>query len=186
MNSPGLEEGQDRPESSLLGTRSIYTYQRPLIKPWRIDSCTRLVLYILVALQIVLLPLGMLYTFAGMESDKTMLSNNPEGHHDHEHEPEPAITSALGLRLSSTTVSATTLSTSSVAIPSASARPDLPKRELTNFVDTFIGVEGYGHCYLRSCTFVNGSIRWINSALRNGEGGDGQLYCLAKSSRVSP
>lgn len=147
MNSSELEEGQDRPESSLLGTRSTYTYQRPMIRPWRIDSCTRFGLYILLALQIIMLPVGMLYIFAGIESDKTILSTSPEGHHDHEH--EPIITSAVELSLSSTSVILTsTSSTSSVTVASASARPDLPKRDLTNYVDTLIGTEGYGHCTL--------------------------------------
>lgn len=128
----------------------------------------------------------MLYTFAGMESDETMLSNSPESHHDHEHEPETAITSAVELPLSSTSAVPTTFSTSPVTVPSASARPDLPKRELTTYVDTLIGVQGSGHCYILSCNSIDGSIRGVDGALRNGESGDGQLYSLAESSRVSP
>lgn len=190
MNSSELEEGQDYPESSLLGTRPRYSYQRPLIRPGRIDGCTRFLLYIFVALQIILLPFGMLYIFAGMESDETMLSTAPDSHHDHEHEHEPVVTSAAELPLSSTSIlqtpTATSSSTSSITIASASPLPGLPKRELTNFVDTLIGTEGYGHCTLLRGYTANYSFRWLNNTIRNGKGGSGQQHSMAESSRLSP
>ena len=188
MNSSELEEGQDYPESSLIGTRARYSYQRPLIRPWRIDGCTRFLLYIFVALQIILLPLGMLYIFAGMESDETMLSTEPDSHHDHEHEHEPVVTSAAEIPLSSTSIlqTSTAISTSSITTASASSLPDLPKRELTNFVDTMIGTEGYGHCTLLRRYSANYSFRWLNNTIRNGKGGSGQQYSMAESSRLSP
>lgn len=94
----------------------------------------------------------MLYIFAGIESDGTILSTGPDGHHDHEH--EPVVTSALETPASSTAVLQTSIaiSTSSVTIASASPLPDLPKRQLTNYVDTLIGTEGYGHCILLRVT----------------------------------
>jgi len=186
MNSSELEEGQDYSESSLLGTRPRYSYQRPLIRPWRIDGCTRFLVYIFVALQILLLPLGMLYIFAGMESDEAMLSTEPDSHHDHEH--EPVVTSAAELPLSSTSIlqTSTTISTSSIRIASASPLPDLPKRELTNFVDTRIGTEGSGHCTLLKRHTANYSFRRLNNTIWNGKGGSGQQYSLAESSRLSP
>jgi hypothetical protein len=105
-----------------------------------IRSCSRVIVFCLVAVGVILLPLGMMYVFEGIESGEGGLSS--PGHHEDlvpVEKPDDIITST-------TSSTSTSVSSAVVAAPTVPVRDDLPIRQLTKFVDPLIGTEGQGHC----------------------------------------
>ena len=169
-----LEDGQDYPESSLLGSRHSDTMRRPLRRR-RFGNCTRVIVFFAIAFGVVILPLGMLRTMEGIENAQGGLMTSSDGQ-THKEVTSSVIVSAVAEvtpALSSITAPAVTSSVSSVtsSAPSSSpqsARPNLPERELTKYVDPLIGTEGYGHGSPYFDSF-NCSIRRSNYPFRYGE-----------------
>lgn len=116
--------------------------RRPRIT--RLYVRARLILLILAAIGIVLFPYGMLQVFEGMEKGQGGLTIIPPPHTvpvmNVNVTALPTVSNALSD--SSSTSSSTLLSTSQTSLP---LRPDLPKRQLTSFVNPLIGTEGPGH-----------------------------------------
>jgi hypothetical protein len=93
--------------------------------------------FCLVAVGVILLPLGMMHVFEGIQSGQGGLS-----HHDDlvpVQKPDDIVAST-------TSSTSTSVSSAVVAAPTVPVRDDLPIRQLTKFVDPLIGTEGQGHC----------------------------------------
>jgi hypothetical protein len=98
--------------------------------------------FILVAMGVVLFPMGLLGLFEGIENGQGKLAIPTNGGH---HEAETTNVSA-----SEDSVKSVTSSVAITSNPTSSPRNDLPERELTLYVDPIIGTEGPGHCTLHS------------------------------------
>lgn len=115
----------------------------------RLPVRTRVLLFAVVAVGVVLVPFGFLYAFEGIESGNGGLIVEPTG---------STTTTAVGpiTDLLDATPTAASGTSVSVAIPFATPsattpsspylRQDLPERELTPYVNPLIGTEGLGHC----------------------------------------
>ena len=95
-------------------------------------------MFILVAMGVVMFPMGLLGVFEGIENGQGKLAIPTTGGH---HEAETTNVSASEDSVTSTVAPAN---------PTSSPRNDLPERELTLYVDPIIGTEGLGHCTLHS------------------------------------
>jgi len=109
----------------------------------RLPSRTRVLLYLVVAVGVILLPYGMLHVFEGMESRQGGLII-PVDDHSHDSIPDSPsrVSTTTEIPVASSTMSFVT--SGEVATPSIT-RPDLPVRRLTSFVNPLIGTEGSGH-----------------------------------------
>ena len=145
------------PEIGLLSDdeKSLGQMMTRRMRTRRLPVRTRVLLFAVVAIGVVLLPFGLLYAFEGIESR--------EGGLIVERPPVPGSTTTTGVRpvqdpQDATPIAITSSSTISIAITSATqsttpsssppARQDLPERELTPYVNPLIGTEGLGHCTL--------------------------------------
>ena len=83
----------------------------------------------------------MLYIFEGMEAGQGGI---PTPIDEYFHDTPARITV---MNAKPDVIVASSLTTSTISTPSTSpARPDLPERQLTSFVNPLIGTEGFGHC----------------------------------------
>lgn len=150
-----LEEDQNNSDSSLLGFRHQGTMRAP-VRLRRYGNCTRVIVFFVIAIGVVILPLGMLRTMEGIENSQGGLTTSFDGH-SHEDDISSSIFASVSVVAEVTVMSSlisistapTAVSSIVSSVPSSSpavARPDLPERDLTPYVDTLIGTEGYGHC----------------------------------------
>ena len=115
-----------------------------------LQSCRRCALFLLIAVGVVILPMGLLYTFEGIENGKGELASVSQAKPDEVEQ----VTNASMTSISPTSIKSATVSTPIVASLTTAAstlRPtwtELPKCNLTQYVDPLIGTEGSGHCIL--------------------------------------
>lgn len=143
------------PEIGLLSDdeKSLGQLTTRRMRTRRLPVRTRVLLFAVVAVGVVLLPFGLLYAFEGIESG--------EGGLIVESPPVPGNATTTGVRpaqdpqdatpiavTSSSTISIMIASVTQSTTPSSSPplRQDLPERELTPYVNPLIGTEGLGHC----------------------------------------
>jgi putative alpha-1,2-mannosidase len=146
-----LEEG--RKSDSAPRTRQISV--GPMLGRRRLQSCRRCVLFLVIAVGIIILPFGTLYTFEGIENGKGALAVE---------RPDEQVVSGVDSDASTVSIVWPTTSATRIASPtavpttttSALDRPTwiLPRRNLSEYVDPLIGTEAQGHC-ISSPKFAN-------------------------------
>jgi hypothetical protein len=112
-----------------------------------INSCRRCVIFLVVAVGVVILPLGMLYTFEGIENGKGELAVEKPSVNVIS-EIHASTTSAVIASQSSTSASSISLPAPTTTSGWSQTWSELPRRNLTRYVDPLIGTEGHGHCTL--------------------------------------
>ena len=140
----------------------------------RISMPTRALLFAVVAVGVVLVPFGLLYTFEGIESrEGGLIVNRPHvpGNITTGVRPITDLLDATPIAITSSSTSTELSSAIQSTTPSSSpvVRQDLPERELTPYVNPLIGTEGFGHCTLPTHNPSNRSFCGGNNPLWYGQ-----------------
>jgi hypothetical protein len=139
-----------------------------------------------------------LYAFQGMEEerDRGVGSVGPGGHDemggsdavedDHDVSVvDVAMTTSVVAVSASSSASSFASSSSPSSLPShAAVRPDLPVRQLAQYVNPLIGTEGKGHGTPQPSSQIDVSLRWLNNAVWDGQSSGRRNPPLAKPRRL--
>jgi len=120
-----------------------------LLRRRGLTSCRRCVLFLVVAVGVIILPLTTLYTFEGIENGTGALAVETPITVDVVHPLDPLASNKADPKPTSSTgrVELPTLrpTASSSLQQQKPAWTELPKRNLTQYVNPLIGTEGLGH-----------------------------------------
>lgn len=161
---PGRLHDDDEDEFE-AGLDAAYDRTMARFSATRLRTRHRIVLFVFVAFALVVLPFLVLYGFEGMEELGRGVGSVRPGEHDEmgeDHDvsmvdvsmpsvpmPSVPVMSASTTASSSSSSSAPTLAAS---LPSHVVRPDLPVRQLVQYVNPLIGTAGKGHGTLHPFT----------------------------------
>jgi hypothetical protein len=158
-SAPGRlhDDAEDEYEA---GLDAAYDRTMARFSATRLRMRHRIVLFVFLAFALVVLPFLVLYGFEGMEEQERGVGSVRPGEHDEMGEDhdvsmvDVSMTPSVPVMSASTTASSSLSSspTFAASLPSHVVRPDLPVRQLVQYVNPLIGTAGKGHGTLHPST----------------------------------